>query len=156
TLFFGNIDYFSERVQELVAHAPHPVRCLVLDLVSVGDIDYTAGQTLPSIVARFKRSGIRVALAQADAIRDQLRRQLDDLKGAAPVEHIVPSGLRRYASLCGRTLAREHARSGDRIEIASYLGSSARFDEALAAFAEAYADQNDADYQALVTAHKQG
>ncbi len=74
TLFFGNIDYFSERVQALVAHAPHPVRCLVLDLVSVGDIDYTAGQTLPSIVDRFKRSGISVSLAQADAIQDQLRR----------------------------------------------------------------------------------
>jgi uncharacterized protein (DUF2252 family) len=88
--------------------------------------------------------------------RDFYWRQLEDLKGAVPVEHIAPSGLRLYASLCGRTLARGHARSGDRIEIASYLGSSARFDEALAAFAEAYADQNDADYQALVTAHKQG
>jgi high affinity sulfate transporter 1 len=74
TLFFGNIDYFSERVQALVAHAPHPVRCLVLDLVSVGDIDYTAGTTLPAIVARFKRAGISVALAQGDAIQDQLRR----------------------------------------------------------------------------------
>ncbi len=88
--------------------------------------------------------------------RDYYWRQLVDLKGAVPVENITPAGLRLYAGLCGRTLARGHARSGDRVEIASYLGSSTRFDEALAAFAEAYADQTDADYQQLVTAHKEG
>ncbi|MBV9356980.1 MAG: DUF2252 domain-containing protein [Chloroflexi bacterium] len=88
--------------------------------------------------------------------RDYYWRQLTDLKGAVPVENITPAGLRLYAGVCGRTLARGHARSGDRIQIASYLGSSARFDEALAAFAGAYADQTDADYRRLVTAHKEG
>jgi high affinity sulfate transporter 1 len=74
TLFFANVDYFSERVQALAEHAPHPVRCFILDLVSVGDIDYTAGQSLPTTLGRLKRSGITVALAQADAVQDQLRR----------------------------------------------------------------------------------
>jgi high affinity sulfate transporter 1 len=74
TLFFANVDYFSERVQALAEHAPHPVRCFVFDLVSVGDIDYTAGQSLPSTLANLKRLGITVALAQADAVQDQLRR----------------------------------------------------------------------------------
>ena len=61
-----------------------------------------------------------------------------------------------YARLCARALVRAHARSGDRIAIASYLGSSDAFDQALAEFAEAYADQNERDYDALVQAEKDG
>jgi len=57
-----------------------------------------------------------------------------------------------YARLCGQTLARAHARSGDAVAISSYLGSSNAFDRALAAFAEAYADQNERDYEALKAA----
>ena len=54
-----------------------------------------------------------------------------------------------YARLCGRTLAKAHARSGDSVAIASYLGTSHAFDRAMAAFAEAYADQNERDYETL-------
>jgi predicted alpha/beta hydrolase len=61
-----------------------------------------------------------------------------------------------YGALCGWTLARAHARSGDRIAIAAYLGGSDAFDRAIAKFATAYADQNERDYQALVDAAKSG
>jgi len=64
----------------------------------------------------------------------------------------VPSGMRSYAEMCGWTLARAHARSGDRVAIAAYLGSGDVFDRALAGFAEAYADQNERDYAALADA----
>ena len=60
-----------------------------------------------------------------------------------------PSGLEAYGAVCGWTLARAHARSGDRIAIAAYLGRGDAFDRAMASFAEAYADQNERDYQAL-------
>jgi hypothetical protein len=61
-----------------------------------------------------------------------------------------------YGRLCGWTLARAHARSGDRIAIAAYLGSGKSFDNAIASFAEAYADQNERDYEALKQAAAQG
>ena len=61
-----------------------------------------------------------------------------------------------YARLCGWTLARAHARSGDRIALAAYLGGSDRFDQAIAGFAETYADQNERDYAALQAAVKEG
>ena len=65
---------------------------------------------------------------------------------------MIPRGLRLYGELCGWTLARAHARSGDRIAIASYLGGSDVFDRAIAQFASAYADQNERDHRALVEA----
>jgi hypothetical protein len=83
-------------------------------------------------------------------------RQLEDLKGSVPVEALEPNGLIVYSRLCGLTLARAHARSGDSIQIAAYIGHSTRFDEALASFAEAYADQAERDYAMLVAAHKSG
>jgi hypothetical protein len=67
-----------------------------------------------------------------------------------------PQSLSRYAQLCGWTLARAHARCGDPIAIAAYLGSGAAFDEALARFAEGYADQNQRDYAALASAIASG
>ncbi|MEF9881238.1 DUF2252 domain-containing protein [Streptomyces sp. P9-A4] len=76
-------------------------------------------------------------------------RQLRDMKGSAEVETMSPSLLREYARLCGRALARAHARSGDRIAIASYLGGSDVFDRAIADFALTYAGQNADDYAAL-------
>ncbi|MET9725228.1 DUF2252 domain-containing protein [Streptomyces zaomyceticus] len=76
-------------------------------------------------------------------------RQLRDMKGSAEVESMSPSLLRDYARLCGRALARAHARSGDRIAIAAYLGGSDVFDRAMADFALAYARQNADDYAAL-------
>jgi len=74
-------------------------------------------------------------------------RQLWDGKGSAEIERMSPRDLNIYASLCGEALARAHARSGDRIAIASYLGKGDAFDEAMARFAEAYADQNERDFE---------
>jgi hypothetical protein len=82
-------------------------------------------------------------------VRDFYVRQLWDAKGAAIVEAMEPGMLMTYATICGWTLARAHARSGDAVAIASYLGSGNTFDRAVAAFAEAYADQNERDYTAV-------
>ena len=93
----------------------------------------------------------------ADGVdRDYYVRQLKDWKLSVPIEPALPSGLRVYARLCGWTLARAHARSGDRIALAAYLGGSDRFDQAIADFAETYADQNERDYAALQAAVKNG
>jgi hypothetical protein len=81
--------------------------------------------------------------------KDFYIRQLWDAKGSADVELMDPSTLEAYGRICGWTLARAHARSGDRIAIASYLGNGTAFDRAMASFAEAYADQNERDYAAL-------
>ena len=88
--------------------------------------------------------------------RDFYIRQLHDWKGATDVDALVPAGARLYARVCGETLARAHARSGDRVAIASYLGHSDRFDHAIAEFANDYADQNDRDYAAFVDAVQSG
>jgi hypothetical protein len=88
--------------------------------------------------------------------RDFYIRQLWDWKTSADLEAILPTGLVIYAQICGWTLARAHARSGDRIAIASYLGRNDTFDRALAEFAEAYADQNERDYQLLADAAASG
>jgi uncharacterized protein (DUF2252 family) len=88
--------------------------------------------------------------------RDFYVRQLWDWKVSPDIERMAPSTMRIYGQACGWTLARAHARSGDRIAIASYLGSSPRFETAIPEFAEAYADQNERDYQALITAMKAG
>jgi uncharacterized protein (DUF2252 family) len=82
-------------------------------------------------------------------------RQLRDMKGSAEVETMTPAGLARYGELCGATLARAHARTGDAAKIAGYLGDDDTFDRALKRFAEAYADQNDADYAAFTKAADQ-
>ena len=84
--------------------------------------------------------------------RDYYVRQLWDWKGSATIEGMSAEGLAVYGALCGWTLARAHARSGDRIAIASYLGSGDAFDRALVSFAEAYADQNERDHAALADA----
>jgi len=88
--------------------------------------------------------------------RDFYLRQLRDGKGSVVVEEMVPDGMRLYARICGQTLARAHARSGDRVAIAAYLGSSDRFDNAVADFAETCADQNARDHSALMDAAKSG
>jgi uncharacterized protein (DUF2252 family) len=88
--------------------------------------------------------------------RDFYVRQLRDWKFSFPIETMVPEGLRIYAAVCGGTLARAHARSGDRIAIAAYLGGSDVFDRAIADFAAAYADQNQRDYDALAQAAASG
>ncbi|WP_406187122.1 DUF2252 domain-containing protein [Streptomyces sp. NBC_01006] len=88
--------------------------------------------------------------------RDFYVRQLRDWKGIAMPETMSPRQLAAFGDVCGITLARAHARSGDRIAIAAYLGRSDVFDRALVTFAEAYADQNERDHQALVDAIRAG
>jgi len=88
--------------------------------------------------------------------RDFYVRQLWDGKGSAVIEEMTPKALTIYAGLCGWTLARAHARSGDRIAIAAYLGGGTAFEEALARFAEAYADQNERDHRAFAAAIESG
>ncbi|OJU85283.1 MAG: hypothetical protein BGO11_17235 [Solirubrobacterales bacterium 70-9] len=83
-------------------------------------------------------------------------RQLWDGKGSADIDVMEPQAMAIYADLCGWTLARAHGRSGDRAAIAAYLGRGDRFDRAMAEFAEAYADRNEADYQALLAAEERG
>ena len=81
--------------------------------------------------------------------RDFYIRQLRDWKGSFEVEGAIPQGLTKYVGVCAQALARAHARSGDRVAIASYLGRGPTFERALAEFAETYADQNERDYEAL-------
>jgi uncharacterized protein (DUF2252 family) len=83
-------------------------------------------------------------------------RQLRDMKGSADVESMKPFGLAFYARICGWTLARAHARSGDPVAIAAYLGKSDRFDRSITDFSERYADQNEKDYQAFAEAIRSG
>ena len=88
--------------------------------------------------------------------RDYYVRQLQDWKGSIDTEDAIPEGMKVYGELCAHTLARAHARSGDRIAIAAYLGNNASFDKALARFAESYADQNERDYEAFAAACRSG
>ena len=106
------------------------------------------GQRLMQSASDILLGWVRVK-AFDDASRDFYVRQLWDQKGSAPVELLGPRALAVYAQVCGWTLARAHARSGDAIAIGAYLGKGDAFDRALASFAEAYADQNERDYEAL-------
>jgi uncharacterized protein (DUF2252 family) len=101
-------------------------------------------------------SDIFLGWLRGPAGRDFYWRQLRDMKGSAKVERMSPGELAAYADLCGWALARAHARSGDRVQIAAYLGKSERFDRAIAAFADAYADQIERDHVALCNAVKLG
>jgi uncharacterized protein (DUF2252 family) len=89
-------------------------------------------------------------------VRDYYVRQLADMKGSARVDRMDAATLEQYGRLCGWTLARAHARSGDRIAIAGYLGSGGAFDSAIAEFARACADQNERDHAALARAATEG
>ena len=92
----------------------------------------------------------------ADGAHDYYVRQFRDMKGSVNLDVMTPRGLASYASVCGRTLARAHARSGDSALIGGYLGRRDTFDQAVAGFALAYADQTEQDYEALVEAAKAG
>jgi uncharacterized protein (DUF2252 family) len=96
------------------------------------------------------------ALGMDGQDRDFYVRQLWDGKRSVEVETLPPEGLAVYGRVCGWTLARAHARSGDRIAIGAYLGKGDSFDNAIADFSERYADQNELDYGALVDAAKSG
>ncbi len=96
------------------------------------------------------------AIGIDDKKRDFYVRQLWDGKRSIEIETLPPKGLELYGRVCGWTLARAHARSGDRIAIGAYLGKGETFDEAIADFSERYADQNELDYAALADAAKSG
>ena len=91
-----------------------------------------------------------------DVTRHYYWRQLRDMKGSGDVEAMSPVGLSLYGRTCGWSLARGHARSGDPIAIASYLGRSDKFDRSISDFAERYAEQNDRDYEEFAEAVRSG
>jgi uncharacterized protein (DUF2252 family) len=122
----------------------------------VGESEYencgqrvVAGQRLMQATSDIFLGWEHVSAGLDGEARDYYVRQLKDWKGSFAFETASASGAAAYGRMCGWTLARAHARSGDRIAIASYLGSGNVFDRAMAAFAETYADQNQRDYDAL-------
>jgi uncharacterized protein (DUF2252 family) len=114
------------------------------------------GQRLMQAASDIFLGWLRVPAGTDGRARDFYGRQLRDWKGSAEVEQMAPNGMSAYGRLCGWTLARAHARSGDRIAIAAYLGKGAAFDRAIVAFSHAYAEQNQRDYRALGEAVKSG
>ena len=122
--------------------------------------------------SRYKQPGERVVQGQrmmqaasdiflgwtagAQADRHLYWRQLRDMKGSAVVEAMIPTGLTLYARICGWTLARAHARSGDPVALAQYLGEGDTFDRSVTDFSARYADQNDQDFQDFVQAVRSG
>ena len=115
-----------------------------------------AGQHLMQAESDIFLGWTRAASLLDNVERDFYVRQLKDWKFSVPIESMLPMGMTLYARLCGWTLARAHARSGDRVALAAYLGGSGTFDQAIADFAETYADQNERDYAALQAAVKDG
>jgi uncharacterized protein (DUF2252 family) len=115
-----------------------------------------AGQQLMQASSDIFLGWQRAEAGQDGKQRDFYVRQLRDWKYSIAIEDLVPRAMRIYGELCGWTLARAHARSGDRIAIASYLGVSDVFDKAITQFASAYADQNERDHQSLVDAVASG
>ena len=114
------------------------------------------GQRLTQAASDIMLGWVRVDNPIDGVKRDFYVRQLWDSKGSAIVETMTPRTMTIYAEVCGWTLAKAHARSGDPIALASYLGSTDVFDRALAAFAETYANQNERDYTRLNEAARQG
>jgi uncharacterized protein (DUF2252 family) len=114
------------------------------------------GQRLMQATSDIFLGWLHVEAGLDEQPRDFYLRQLKDWKGSAEIEQMAPDAMAVYGELCGWTLARAHARSGDRIAIAAYLGNGTTFDKAIVAFSKAYAEQNDRDYQALNDAVKSG
>jgi uncharacterized protein (DUF2252 family) len=115
-----------------------------------------AGQRLMQATSDIFLGWQHVAAGLDGKPRDFYVRQLKDWKGSLTIEASLPAGAAAYGRTCGWTLARAHARSGDRIAIAAYLGASDTFDQAIADFSETYADQNERDYRALQDAVASG
>ena len=115
-----------------------------------------SGQRLMQAASDIFLGWLRVTEGFDGAERDFYVRQLRDWKGSAEIEAMVPKGMRIYAEMCAWTLARAHARSGDPVAIAAYLGKKDAFDRAIAVFATAYADRNERDYELLTEAVASG
>jgi uncharacterized protein (DUF2252 family) len=115
-----------------------------------------AGQRLMQASSDIFLGWERIAVGFDGKERDYYVRQLKDWKGSFAFETASPPGASAYGRMCGWTLARAHARSGDRIAICAYLGSNDVFDRAIAAFAETYADQNQRDYDTFKQAVQSG
>jgi hypothetical protein len=136
--------------------------CSVLE-ASLGPSDFAnhgervvAGQRLMQATSDIFLGWLHVESAPDGRARDFYGRQLKDWKGSAEIEQMIPKGMAQYGRLCGWTLERAHARSGDRRAIAAYLGKSSTFDRAIVEFSHAYAEQNERDYRALVEAVQSG
>jgi uncharacterized protein (DUF2252 family) len=172
---------FCDMAHKVVGVGSVGTRCWIILMLGRDDSDplfLQAKEAQPSVLSRFVGAskypnqgqrvvaGQRLMQATSDIFlgwqrveggldggtRDFYIRQLRDWKFSLDIESMIPRGMRMYGELCGWTLARAHARSGDRIAIASYLGSSDVFDRAITEFAAAYADQNERDHRALVDA----
>ncbi len=111
-----------------------------------------AGQRIMQASSDIFLGWLTVAASIAGGQRDYYVRQLRDWKGSLVIEAMNPQALSVYGQLCAATLAHAHARSGDRIAIASYLGTGDAFDRAVLAFSHAYAEQNSRDYTSLADA----
>jgi uncharacterized protein (DUF2252 family) len=114
------------------------------------------GQRLMQATSDIFLGWLHVEAGLDDEPRDFYARQLKDWKGSAEIEQMVPEAMASYGDLCGWTLARAHARSGDRIAIAAYLGNGTKFDRAMVEFSKAYAEQNERDYNTLGDAVNSG
>ncbi len=147
----------------LGAHAEDPLFLQVKE-ANASVLEPFAGKTAYANAGQRVVEGQRFMQAACDIFlgwcrvggRDFYVRQLRDMKGSTDVERLSPRGLRQYAALCGRTLARAHARGGDAAVLRGYLGRSEVFDRALSAFARAYADQTERDYGLFQKAIRSG
>ena len=115
-----------------------------------------AGQRLMQASSDIFLGWLHVEAGPDDRAHDFYARQLRDWKGSAEIEQMTAKGMASYGRLCGWTLARAHARSGDRIAIAAYLGKGTHFDRAMVGFSREYAEQNERDYRALRAAAESG
>jgi uncharacterized protein (DUF2252 family) len=114
------------------------------------------GQRLMQAVGDMFLGWVRVHSGDDGRTRDFYVRQLRDWRGQVAIETMAPTTMQAYGELCGWTVARAHARSGDRVAIAAYLGSGDAFEHAVREFTVAYADQNERDHANLVEAIKRG
>ena len=147
----------------LGAHAEDPLFLQVKE-ASASVLEPFAGRSTHPHSGQRVVEGQRLMQAASDIFlgwcrvgsRDYYVRQLRDMKGSTDVERLTPRGLRQYAALCGRTLARAHARGGDAAVLRGYLGRSDEFDKALCGFARAYADQTERDFATFQKAVRSG
>jgi len=147
----------------LGAHAEDPLFLQVKE-ASASVLEPFAGESAHPNAGQRVVEGQRLMQAACDIFlgwcqvggRDFYVRQLRDMKGSTDVERLSPRGLRQYAALCGRTLARAHARGGDAAVLRGYLGRGGVFDRALCDFARAYADQTERDFALFQKAVRSG